>query len=126
MLLPAGLISLYIADCETLAEIAAILQKSSEEKKLRERAALATLWDEPSGIFLNKYLRSGRLSRRISPTNFYPLLARTATPEQALRMVNKHLLNTAEFWGEWVITATPRNDSAFSEQTIGVVASGVP
>ena len=116
-----GLMSLYVADCEALAEIAAVLGKPPEEKELRERAkhyraSLASLWDEKTGIFLNKDLHTGQLSPRISPTNFYPLLARAATPQQAQRMIREHLLNPQEFWGEWVIPSTPRNDPAFKDQ----------
>jgi hypothetical protein len=32
-------------------------------------------------------------------------------------MVDEHLLNPGEFWGEWVIPATPRNDPAFADNT---------
>ena len=116
-----GLMGLYAADCEALAEIAAALGKPAEEKELRERAkhyreSLASLWDEKAGMFLNKNLHTGQLSPRISPTNFYPLLARAATPQQAQRMIQEHLLNAQEFWGDWVIPATPRNDPAFKDQ----------
>jgi putative isomerase len=116
-----GLMSEYAADCDALADIAAILGKPNEQKELRERAkfyraALGTLWDEKKGMFLNKDLQSGELSERTSPTNFYPLLARAATPEQARRMIREHLLNPEEFWGKWVIPATPRNDPAFADQ----------
>jgi neutral trehalase len=98
-----------------------VLGKSAEEKELRARAksyreSLASLWDEKTGIFLNKDLHTGQLNPRISPTNFYPLLARAATPQQAQRMVQDHLLNPQEFWGEWVIPSTPRNDPAFKDQ----------
>lgn len=116
-----GLMSEYVADCDALAEIAAALGNSIEEKELRERAKfyrgwLSTLWDEKTGMFLNKDLQSGELSKRTSPTNFYPLLARAATREQARRMIREHLLNPEEFWGKWVIPATPRNDLAFTDQ----------
>jgi len=116
-----GLLSMYIADCDALAEIADVLAKTTEAAELRGRSEryrsrLATLWDEKSGIFLNKNLSTGQPSLRISPTNLYPLLARAATPEQARRMVGGHLLNPAEFWGTWVIPATPRNDTAFHDQ----------
>lgn len=116
-----GLMSLYVADCDALAEIAAALNKSAEEKELRERAnfyrqSLGTLWDEKTGMFLNKDLRTGELSPRTSPTNFYPLLARAATPQQAQRMLQEHLLNPQEFRGDWVIPATPRSDPAFKDQ----------
>ena len=116
-----GLISQYVADCDALVEIAAALNKPGEEKELRDRASfyrasLASLWDEKSGMFLNKDLHTGQLSPRTSPTNFYPLLARAATPAQAQRMIRDHLLNPQEFGGKWVIPATPRNDPAFPDQ----------
>lgn len=116
-----GLMGMYIADCDALAEIADVLGKTAESKELRGRAAkyrasLATLWNNNAGIFLNKDLRTGQFSHRLSPTNFYPMLAHVATPEQALRMVNEHLLNPQEFWGQWVIPSIARNDPAFKDQ----------
>lgn len=51
-----------------------------------------------------------------SATNFYVLLAGAATPEQAKRIVEEHLLNENEFWGEWVIPMTPRNEPGYQEQ----------
>jgi len=116
-----GLMGMYIADCEALAKIADALAKSAEAAELRKRAAkyrisLATLWDEKSGIFLNKDLHTGQLNHRLSPTNFYPMLADAATAEQATRMVKEHLLNEQEFWGQWVIPSIARNDPAFKDQ----------
>jgi len=116
-----GLMSMYIADCDALAKIADELGRTAEAKELRTRAdryraSLATLWSEPDGIFLNKDLRSGQLSHRLSPTNFYPLMARAATPAQAQTMIQKHLLNADEFWGQWVIPSIARNDPAFHDQ----------
>lgn len=116
-----GMTSLYIADCDALAEIAEKLNKTVEAKELRDRAAhyrarLAALWDEKMGIFLNRDLHTGENSARLSPTNFYPMLAKAATPEQAKIMIEKHLRNPDEFWGEWVIPSIARNDPAFHEQ----------
>lgn len=116
-----GLMSLYIADCDALAEIADALAKRDEARQLRERAAgyrakLATLWDEKSGIFLNKDLHSGEFSRRLSPTNFYPMLAKAATAGQEDAMIHKHLLNPDEFWGSWILPSIARNDPAFRDQ----------
>jgi putative isomerase len=74
------------------------------------------MWDNSTGIFLNKDLRTGELGHRLSPTNFYPLLARVATPEQAKTMIDKHLLNPKEFWGEYVIPSIERDDPAFKDQ----------
>ena len=116
-----GVMSLYIADCDALAQIAAILGKAAEakelaERSLRYRAKPATLWDEKTGIFLNKDLHTGQSSLRLSPTNFYPFLSKAATAEQARRMINEHLLNSGEFWGKWVIPSIARNDPAFWDQ----------
>jgi putative isomerase len=116
-----GLMSLYIADCDALASIADILQLREQTKELRERSAryrakLETLWNADAGIFLNKDLHTGKFSTRLSPTNFYPLLARVATPAQAQIMMQKHLLNPEEFWGAWVIPSIARNDPAFHDQ----------
>jgi hypothetical protein len=116
-----GMMSLYIADCDALAELAEALGRSSETKELRDRAEryrtkLATQWDEKTGIFLNKDLHTGDFNRRLSPTNFYPLLAKAATPKQAKTMIEKHLLNRDEFWGQWIVPSTERDDPAFKDQ----------
>ena len=116
-----GLMGMYIADCNALAKIADALGKAAEAGELRNRAtkygaSLATLWDPSTGIFLNKDLRTGQFSHRLSPTNFYPMLAKAATPEQAKRMVDEHLLNPNEFWGKWVIPSIARDDPAFKDQ----------
>jgi putative isomerase len=116
-----GLMSMYIADCDALSEIATALDKPTEAKELRDRAIryrakLATMWDENAGIFLNRDLRKGKSSERLSPTNFYPLMAHAATPAQAQAMITRHLLNPDEFSGEWVIPSIAKNDPAFHDQ----------
>ena len=116
-----GLMSMYIADCDALAQIADALQKPNDAMELRDRgtryrAKLLTMWNDEAGIFLNKDLRTGEWNHRLSPTNFYPMLARAATPEQAHTMIAKHLLNSEEFEGEWVIPSIARNDPAFKDQ----------
>ncbi len=116
-----GLMGMYVADCDALAEIADAIGKSAEAKELRDRGAgyrtkLQTLWDDRAGIFLNKDLHTGQSSPRLSPTNFYPMLAKAATPAQARTMVEKHLTNPKEFWGEWVIPSIARDDPGFPDQ----------
>lgn len=116
-----GLMSMYVADCDALAKIADALGKPSEASELREREArykarLQTMWDEKSGMFLNLDLKTHQPSPRLSPTNFYPLLAGAATPEQAQTMIAKHLRNPDEFWGQWIIPAIARNDPAYGDQ----------
>jgi putative isomerase len=116
-----GLMSLYVADCDALAEIAGVLGKRIDAAALRGRAAkyrkaLGTLWDPATNIYRNKDLRTGALSPRLSPTNFYPLIARVPTAAQADAMIRGHLRNPDEFWHERVLPSIARNDPAFADQ----------
>jgi hypothetical protein len=116
-----GLNSLYALDAECLAKIAALLGNEDDNRRFvaeydRVKSLVRRLlWNEQDGIFENRYW-DGRFSQRLSPTNFYPLLAGIATIEQAKRMVREHLLNSGEFWGKYVIPTISRNDPAFQDQ----------
>jgi putative isomerase len=116
-----GLNSLYIADCNALAEIADVLGKQEDALRLRECAdglseSMQALWDEDTGLFLNRHTDTGILSKRLAPTLFYPLLAKIATQAQADRMINEHFFNPEEFWSDWVLPSIARNDPAYSDQ----------
>jgi hypothetical protein len=116
-----GLNSLYALDSECLAKIAEILGKEDDKRRFTsdyeriKRAMQQQLWNEQDGIYENRYW-DGHLSRRLSPTNFYPMLAGVATPEQAKRMVKEHLLSPKQFWGQYVIPTISRDDAAFEDQ----------
>jgi putative isomerase len=117
----AGLMGLYVMDCDALRDIALILGKDMEAEELKSRADyyrknLGQLWNEKAGIYLNKHTDTGKFSSRISPTNLYPLLANAPSQDQARRMIKEHLLNPAEFYGEWMIPSIARNDPAFKDQ----------
>jgi hypothetical protein len=118
LLADVGLMGLYAADCRALAQIAGVLHREPEQTELLARQAaviakLQELWDPSTGLFLNRRMDTRAFSSRLSPTHFYALLGGAATPEQADRMVREHLLNPAEFWGDWVLPSTPRNDPAY-------------
>ncbi len=116
-----GLNSLYVADCLALADLAESLGRDAERQELLERAerfaeGLEGLWDEASGYYLNYRTDLGEASFRRSPTLFYPLLTDLPSPERATRMVEEHLMNPAEFWGEWVLPSISRDDPDFERQ----------
>jgi hypothetical protein len=116
----AGLVGLYVMDCNLLAKIADALGRKNDAKELRKRGEqyaknAARLWDDARGFYYNRHTDTKALNPRISPTNFYPMLAGIPTQQQARRMVDEHFFNPAEFWGEWMIPATPRNDPAFAD-----------
>ena len=121
MLADVGLMGLYILDCRSLLELAEIVGCTDVSGELTARmekveAALQTLWDEDFGLFLNKNLRDGTLSRRISPTNFYALNADSVTDEQKQRMMTEHFYNPEEFWGDYILPSIARNDPAYPDQ----------
>ncbi len=116
-----GLVSLVIADSRALAEMARRLGRETEARELEGRArrftdALDALWVEDRGYYLNYRTDQNRPSERRSPTLFYPLLARAAPPERAARLIREHLRNPEEFWGDFVLPSTSRDDPAFPLQ----------
>ncbi|MDR0745620.1 MAG: hypothetical protein LBF17_03895 [Mediterranea sp.] len=122
MLNDVGLNSLYIMDCNLLARIADELGQRKDAEELRRRSReysenLSHLWNKKDAFYYNFRTDTKEPNRRTSPTNFYPLLAGVPSEKQAEAMLLKHLLNPDEFWGEWVIPATPRNDPAFKDNT---------
>jgi hypothetical protein len=115
-----GLLSMYIADCNALSEMASILGKTADVQEIEARrrkyaAALGTLWDEKTGMYLNRRTDTGKLDPKLSPTNFYPLIAKVPTQQQAER-IEAHYFNPNEFYGEWVIPSIARNVPAFKDQ----------
>jgi neutral trehalase len=120
LLADVGLMSLYVADCQSLSEIAYILDKPEIARELKERAEkyskkLETLWDDKFGLYLNKDLVTGKFSYRLSPTLFYPLLAKVPTQKQAERMIKEHFYNAREFWGKYILPSIARNDPAYKD-----------
>jgi hypothetical protein len=120
LLADVGLMSLFIADCRSLSEIAGVLGKQDDVKELTERAEkyskkLQTLWDDQFGLYLNRDLITGKPSYRLSPTHFYPLLAKVPDQAKAERMIKEHFYNPKEFWGEYIMPSVARNDSGYKD-----------
>jgi len=116
-----GLMSMYIMDCESLAEIAVVLNKQTIANELKDRATkyrlkLNTLWNNDAGMYYNKRMDSGVFSYKISPTNFYALLAQAPTQAQSTAMMEKHLLNPDEFNTEWMMPSISKKDAAYKDQ----------
>ncbi len=121
MIADVGFSGLFIKDCRSLIYFSEILGYSENVAKLkfrmnRAQRALDTLWNEADGIFENLDLATGNFCDRISPFNFFSLFSPTVSEEQKKAMVSRHLLNEAEFWGEYVLPSISKNDPAFTEQ----------
>jgi len=122
MLADVGLNSLYIADCHALAEIATVLGKDADARELERRADrysdnLEELWDKYFNMHLNMHTDTRELSKKISPTNFYPLLARSTTQKRADMMINYHFFYANEFYGDWIIPSIARNDPGYADNS---------
>jgi putative isomerase len=116
-----GLNGLYIADCRALAEIADVIGRKVEAAELRLRAErfsmeIEALWNPGTGLYLNRRTDKGEPSQRISPTMFYPLVGRVPAADRAAAIVDQHLMNPAEFGGEFMIPSISRNDPDFPRQ----------
>jgi len=117
----AGLNGLYIADCDALAQIAKILNKKKAVNELEKRAEFyrnncRRLWSEKDAIFLNRRTDKNIFSKRISPTNFYPMLGKVPTEAQVKQMMKRYFWNPEKFAGEWMLPSISRDDIAFKEQ----------
>jgi hypothetical protein len=116
-----GLTGLYIMDCEALAELAELIGRK-EGAELRERAekskqGLEEMWDEEFGLYCNKRSDTGASSHRISATNFYALFSDRVSKERAERMIKEHFYNLEEFFGEYIIPMSGRNDPGYKDQS---------
>jgi len=97
-----GASSLFVADADALAGLAAAVNRTADAATLAARAdavraqIAAQLWDEDRGTFVNTF-PNGTHSARVSPTSFYALAARAATDAQAARMATEWALNATRF-----------------------------
>ena len=116
-----GALGLFIKDCNALLYMADILGKMQDisvltVRKSKAEDALMRLWNEEDGFFENLDLVTGKWVKRFTPMNFFALFSERVTEEQKRRMMDEHLLNPSEFWGEYVLPSVHRGDYAFSEQ----------
>ncbi|RJP63942.1 MAG: hypothetical protein C4532_20135 [Candidatus Abyssobacteria bacterium SURF_17] len=116
-----GLNALHAADTLFLSRIADALGRRDESEALEtEHRALcerinASLWDEKTRTYANRFW-NGNFSTRLAPMSFYPLLAHIPETGRAQELVQLHLLNEREFWGEFVIPTISKDDPAFMDQ----------
>jgi hypothetical protein len=96
--------SLFVLDAESIATLADAINRSDDgaTARLRHRAAqmrsqLSKAWNADANSFADIYVQTGTFSDRLTPTAFYPLFAGAATDQQAVAMVEHHLLNASEF-----------------------------
>ncbi|MGH9940503.1 MAG: MGH1-like glycoside hydrolase domain-containing protein, partial [Blastocatellia bacterium] len=125
-----GLNALYALDAEMMMMMANELGLPVEADKWRNRYEQIRknvnekLWNEERGLYLNRHW-DGRFSQRLSPENFYPLVAGLADEEKAKRMMTT-LLDPKKLWGEFPLPSISRDDTAFTAAGPGRGATWAP
>ncbi|EPD63745.1 MGH1-like glycoside hydrolase domain-containing protein [Streptomyces sp. HGB0020] len=110
--------SYYALLAETLAKMARVLGKPQDAQRFAAQHATIRrllndrLWHAEKGLYLSRYL-DGTWNEVVTPTVFYPLFAGLATQERARVLVEQHLLDPQEFWGEYVVPSVARNDPTY-------------
>ncbi|MCI0663044.1 MAG: hypothetical protein L0220_18420 [Acidobacteria bacterium] len=123
---PVALNSLYAFDTEILLMIASQLGLKPDMERLKVRHEKLKdlinykLWSEKDGLYLDRAW-NGSFSPRISPENFYPLLAGIPDEDRAKRMLIT-LGDPKKFRGELQLPTLARDDPAYSPDSIGMGA----
>src|SRR5262249_511659 len=114
-----GLNSLLALDGEMLAHSARALGRGAEPARFAAQpAALKArirerLWDGERRVFANR-LWSGKFTRSLAPTSFYPLTAGAASPDQAHALLPL-MWGGTKFGGTWRLPSSARDDPAFAD-----------
>ena len=114
-----GLNCLVCLDSEMLSNLARELglnddatQHDVDAKALRKKIG-GHFWDDKRKIFANR-LWSGKFTRSVAPTSFYPLLCDAASKEQTKHLL-RHLKNPKSFGGKIGLPSVSRDDPALKD-----------
>ncbi|GAB2496265.1 hypothetical protein GCM10027063_39190 [Promicromonospora xylanilytica] len=113
-----ALTSYYALMAESLAELAAVLDRPADAERFRavlgtvKEAVNERLWNDEEGMYLDRHL-DGTWGEVITPTIFYPLFGGVATQERARRTVEENLLDPEKFGGEYGIPSISRSDPEY-------------
>jgi putative isomerase len=108
---------------EAMRLIAVALGKQQDAALYGQKAAALKrrvqqlMWDSSEDLYLNIDSRTGKFVRIKTWTDFVPLWAAIATPQQAQRMVRQHLLNPKEFWAAHGIRSLAADEPDYNPQS---------
>ena len=102
-----GMASMHTMDCFALAELGAAIGRTADATMLRERGETmrglieANLWNEESGIYMNKMPKAfgmaGDFSPHVAPTSFYAMQGGGPSAARVERMMKDWMLNKSHF-----------------------------
>jgi hypothetical protein len=112
--------SLWAMDAEYLSYLATALGKKDDAKELlveREKTLKLInekLWNPELGIYCSR-LWDGTFLTRLTPMNFYPMIAGAPDADRAKKMLAV-MTDPEKFWGDYVLPTVSRDDPAFPKQ----------
>ena len=74
------------------------------------------LWDEESGFFYDSWIIGHPERRHLAFEGMWPVVVGAATPTQAKRVIDGHLLNAKEFFTAHPIATVARSDAKFERR----------
>lgn len=111
-----------IRELKAMAEIANEFGYYSDATQFNDHAAqLAKLvndifWDEKDAFYYDRNERKNELVRYKSIAGFIPLWVGIAPAERAQVLIEKHLLNTNEFWVNYPVATWSKDDCNYYQQ----------
>lgn len=114
------LCSMWALDAQYLANIAEAIGEKEEAKTLRaehDRTAKLInekLWNPELGLYCSR-LWDGKFLTRITPMNFYPLLAGIAPADRAQKTIEM-MTTPKRFWGERILPTVAYDDPVWPQQ----------
>jgi putative isomerase len=108
-------------ELQAMQVIAARLGKSADAKEYETHARLlaksinSTFWDAKDGFYYDRNERTGQQIRVKTVVGFLPLWAGIASPGQAKRLIQDHLINPKEFWAAYPIATYAMTEPDFYE-----------
>ncbi len=111
--------SYLVRECQALAVIAEVLNRSAEAARLqttaqaRRQAMQRWLWDEQRGMYFDFHAREKRPIFVGYIGTFAPMWAEVASEIQARRLVLEHLLNPEQFWRPWPLPAMSADEPGY-------------
>lgn len=112
--------SLWSMDAEYLSFMAKALGRKEDAARFQaEHEAMNQhindrLWNDKLGMYCSRFW-DGNFLTRLTPMNFYPLIAGVPGRERAKRVMAT-LTNSQKFWGAWVLPTLAYDDPNYHEQ----------
>ena len=78
---------------------------------------MESLWDEETGLYLNRRTDTGQFEHRLSPFHFHVLFSRKVDDRKKHRIIREHLLNEQEFWTNYPLPSISKSDPSYIKQT---------